>query len=133
MHARVRLRLLSAALVLFAATGLAQSNRPADLDRVVGTWVVVFKGPAAHGEMKGTLAIARAESGLTGTLAVHGQEIGLTGQFKDGELKLVTSHHGEDERSTLVAKLSPAGELSGYLSGPMGDIPVTGQREKGTR
>ena len=122
--------LVTLAVVAGATLSAAQAQQ-SETDRIVGAWTVTVKGSGAHGDMTGALVIKQAESRLTGTLTAHGSEQVFTGTFVKGELAMTTGHADEAQRLTLKARLSDAGALSGYLSGPMGDMALTATRDKG--
>lgn len=124
-----RLRTLSLAGVLLLAGGslLAQGNL------LSGTWNMNVKGPAAHGDLAATMVLSQKEEKVTGTLSAHGNEHTLAGSFKDGTLKLDTTGTPADTSLSLTATRHEDGTLSGYLSGPMGDLKWTASRVKDAR
>jgi hypothetical protein len=99
-------------------------------DPVNGKWNMNVKGPAAHGDMAATMMLAQTGEKVTGTFSAHGNEHQLAGTYKDGTLELSTTDTPADRSLTLTAKMQDGGTLSGYLSGPMGDMKWTASRAK---
>ena len=122
--------IITTSMVLLAvAVGLtAQASR--NSDGVAGTWEVVVKGPAAHGDLTATMELQQDGTKVTGTLTAHGATHSLAGEFTNGELALETTDNDKDHEMTLNARLADDGTLSGYLSGPMGDMRWTASRTK---
>jgi hypothetical protein len=118
---------LALAVVAFAASAAAQK----DSATVAGRWNMNIKGPAAHGDMPATMDLAQQGSTITGTFAAHGAEHKIAGKFSDGNLTLETTDTPPDKRVEFTAKLQGDGTLSGYVSGPMGDMKWTAARAKG--
>ena len=116
-----------AALVITLVAGCAWVSAETT---VSGRWDMTVKGPAAHGDMAAILSLTQTEQKVTGTLSVHGTEHKLAGAFKDNTLELETTDTPADKSLTLSARLQSDGTLSGFLSGPMGDMKWTASRAK---
>jgi hypothetical protein len=112
------------------AVVLAAPARAAAAD-VTGTWSVSVHADGPHRQMSASLTLTQDGRTVTGTLAAHGNEHALTGAFVDGTLTLEATGLPEDKAITLTATLQGDGTLSGYLSGPMGDLKWTATRAKG--
>lgn len=95
-----------------------------------GKWDLNVKGPAAHGDLAATMLLAHKDDKVTGTFSAHGNEHKLAGTFKDGTLSLETTDTPADRALTFTAKPQEDGTLSGFLSGPMGDMKWTASRAK---
>ena len=125
--------ILMAALAVLATTALGAAaltsqTRTENDKGVSGTWDLLVKGPAAHGDMQATMALRQERSEVTGTLGVHGTEHSLKGTFTDGTLSLESTDAKAGQDLTFTAKLKDDGTLAGYLSGPMGDMQWTATR-----
>ena len=124
-------------MVVFALISLvplhAQSGR--SQESVAGRWVVTTAADGPHGAASMPLVLAQDGRKVTGTLTPpHGGDLSLAGEFDKGELKLATAaEKGKHPAVTLQAKLREDGSLSGFLSGPMGDMTWTAVRAKGDR
>ena len=116
-------------LLLAVAAGLAAQART-NGDGVAGTWEVVVKGPAAHGDLTATMELQQEGTKVTGTLSAHGATHSLAGEFTSGELSLETTDDDKDHEMTLNARLADDGTLSGYLSSARGDMRWTASRTK---
>ena len=112
-------------LATMFASSLLASGEP-----VSGKWNMNVKGPAAHGDMAATMVLAQAGEKVTGTFSAHGTEHKLAGTYEDATLQLETTDTPADRSLTLSAKLQEDGTLSGFLSGPMGDMKWTASRGK---
>jgi hypothetical protein len=102
-------------------------------DPVSGKWDMNVKGPAAHGDLAATMVLTHTDGKVTGTFSAHGNEHKLAGTFKAGTLQLETTDTPADRSLSLTAKVQEDGTLSGYLSGPMGDMKWTASRAKDAR
>jgi hypothetical protein len=74
------------------------------------------------------MLLTNTDGRVTGTFSAHGNEHKLAGTFKDGTLQLDTTDTSADRALSLNAKVQENGTLSGYLSGPMGDMQWTAAR-----
>jgi hypothetical protein len=110
-----------------AASAAAAARGPAD---VSGTWAMAVKGNGAHGDMSASLTMKQDGKEVTGTMTAHGIEHEVSGEFADGTLTLTAASGSQDQQITLTAKLQEDGRLSGYASGPMGDLRWTAERVK---
>lgn len=121
------LRTLGLAVIAAAAiaTGIAANG---DLS---GNWDMKVKGPAAHGDLAATLLLTHKEDKVTGTFSAHGNEHKLAGTFKGGTLSLESTDTPADKGLSFTAKLQEDGTLTGFVSGPMGDMKWTASRAKG--
>jgi hypothetical protein len=115
-------------MALFAVSAALTARETKAAADVSGVWDLAVKGPAAHGGMNATLELHQEGKKVTGSLAAHGNRHTLAGEFADGELALEATDVPADKALTLNAKLKDDGTLAGYLSGPMGDMQWTGQR-----
>ena len=121
---RNSLLLLIAVALLAGGGGLLAAG---DLN---GKWGMNIKGPAAHGDLAATLMLSHKDGKVTGTLSAHGHEHTLAGTFRGGTLQLETTDTPADRALNLTAKLQDDGTLSGFLSGPMGDMKWTAAKVK---
>ena len=121
--------IFTASLLIAAITGLSAQGEENRSGSVAGTWQLVVKGPAAHGDLTATMELAEERGKVTGTFAAHGRTHTLAGQFDDGELSLETTDTPSDHTMTFTAKLKEDGTLAGYLSSSMGDMQWTASRK----
>jgi hypothetical protein len=124
-----QVRTLWIGAALLAALGLVQAPEAAGPD-VTGTWNVAVSADGPHGQMTATLTLAQDGQKVTGKLAAHGIEHALSGEFADGALALEATGVPADKAISLRARLQDDGTLSGYLSGPMGDVKWTASRRQ---
>jgi hypothetical protein len=122
-----------AALVVTSTAIVAAQGGQKDAPQVDGTWTMSVEGPAAHGSMTATLVLTQTGAKVAGSLTAHGNEHTLAGELADGALTLETTDTPADHVITLNATLQGDGTLSGYLSGPMGDMKWTASRAKDSR
>lgn len=117
------------AAILIATTVINSAQAPATTSLgVTGTWNVAVKGPAAHGDMAATMLLRQEGKTVAGTFAVHGTEHTLKGEFSAPTLSLESTDTPADKGLTFTATLKDDGSLTGYLSGPMGDMHSTATR-----
>jgi hypothetical protein len=125
------MKTIVAALITFMAGALvAGAPQERKTTGVAGSWELTVKGPAAHGDMTATMELQQDGRKVSGRLTAHGNTHPLAGEFNDGELSLHTTDTPDHHAITLTANLGDDGRLTGYLSGPMGDMQWTASKIK---
>ena len=120
--------IFTALLLVVALTGISAQEEKTRADRIAGTWELVVRGPAAHGDLSATMELAQEANKVTGTFTAHGRSHNLGGSFENGELSLETTDTPADHSMSFTAKLKEDGTLAGYLSSSMGDMQWTASR-----
>lgn len=124
------MRTLLLGTAVFAALSIAPFAEPGNTHAgVAGTWEMVVKGPAAHGDLTATMDLKQDGKKVTGSFAAHGNTHTIAGEFTNGELALQTTDTPADKGLTLNARLKDDGTLAGYLSSGMGDMQWTATRQ----
>ena len=122
--------IITTCLMLLAVAAALAAQANGEKNRIAGTWDLVVKGPAAHGDLTATMELQQDGTKVTGKLTAHGGTHSLVGEFTGGELSLESTDEDKDHALTMNARLAEDGTLSGYLSGPIGDMRWTGSRAK---
>jgi hypothetical protein len=115
------------AILLLAAASLAAAQKSA----VAGKWTLAVDTP--HGAAPMDLVLKQEGKKVAGTLS-HGRaaNIPLRGEFSEDALSFQTEAQGDMESLEFRGRLQGDGTLSGYFSGSMGDMKVTGKRAAAT-
>jgi hypothetical protein len=116
--------LIAAAAALLVLTVTPRAAAP----DVSGTWAIAVDGP--HGAAGMSLVLKQDGRKVSGSfVSGHGPDLALHGELVDGTLKL-ESADADDHKVIFNATLKDDGTLTGYVSGPMGDMKWTGERVK---
>lgn len=132
----MRMSLFGFLTIIAVAAGLsiasvgAHSDKKTDSPGVAGTWTLSVDTP--HGPAAMSLVLAQDGRHVKGTFASPHGDLPVEGELVDGTLTLATTSTDPDAlKVTFTVKLDDHGTLSGYLSGPMGDMKCTAQRATG--
>jgi hypothetical protein len=123
-----------AGAMVLAATVVAIAAAPAGAHEtaatVSGRWTMTVEG-GAHAMPAMGLALKQDGAKVTGTFASPHGDVPVQGEFKDDTLTLVTTAKDADSPSVTFNATLKDDKLTGYLSGPMGDMTWTATRVKG--
>lgn len=115
-----------------AQTPPAAAAKPADAKTmtIAGNWNISLD--AGQGPMDIAAVMKLDGKKLTGTLSSQMGDVALEGEFADGKTTFAISFDGGGGAMniTFTGTMKDADNMTGTMSGPMGEIPWVGKRAK---